>query len=178
MTFETDSRGKRFHMYVAGLKGFPDERYGMSRVLLPASNHARWARDVADVLLELEDSNTTAVVVHIFDERELETTRENLNLDGRPTADELASRKTGVSAAVDHIESADADVDCKVRGFEGEDEPADAILEAVDETDSDRLYMYSRRRSPAGKAVFGSTLQDVLLNARVPVVVTPSNVDE
>lgn len=149
----------------------------MSRVLLPASNHARWARDVADVLVEMEGPDTTAVVVHVFDERELETTRENLELDGCSTADDLASRKSGVSAAVDHIESADADVDCEVHGFEGEDEPAEAILAAAEETDADRLYMYSRRRSPAGKAVFGSTLQTVLLNVGVPVVVTPSNLD-
>jgi nucleotide-binding universal stress UspA family protein len=146
----------------------------MSRVLLPASNHSRWARDVADVLVETEEPDTTAVVAHVFDEEELASTRANLDLDGRPTADELAARKSGVSAAVDRIET--ADMDCEVRGFEHDGEPAGAIVDAVDETDADRLYMYSRRRSPAGKAVFGSTLQTVLLNAAVPVVVTPSNV--
>ena len=146
----------------------------MSRVLLPASNHSRWAESVADVVVDTEgDDDVTAVVTHVFDEDEVASTNENLDIEGRAKVDELATRKSGVTAAVDRL--ADAGIDTTVRGVEHDGEPAEAIVDAVDAEDADRLYMYSRKRSPAGKAVFGSTLQKVILEARVPVVVVPSN---
>lgn len=146
----------------------------MTRVLLPASNHSRWAESVADVIVDTEaDNDTTAVVTHVFDEAEVTSTNANLDIEGRAKVDELASRKSGVTAATERLD--DAGIDTEVRGIEHDGEPADAIVDAVEEEDADRLYMYSRKRSPAGKAVFGSTLQQVILNARVPVVVVPSN---
>lgn len=147
----------------------------MTRVLLPASNHSQWAESVADVVVDTEgdDADLTAVVAHVFDDDEVESTNENLDIEGRAKMDELASRKSGVNAATERLE--DAGIDTEVRGVEHEGEPADAIVDAIDEEDADRLYMYSRKRSPAGKAVFGSTLQQVILAARVPIVVVPSN---
>lgn len=145
----------------------------MSRVLLPASNHSRWARTVADVLAETEPDDTTAVVMHVFDDVEVESTRKNLDLEGRPSIDSLARRKSGVSAALKRLTA--EGYDCEVRGVEYDDDPADAIVDQADQEGVDRIYMFSRRRSPAGKAVFGSTLQQVILEANVPVVVTPAN---
>lgn len=146
----------------------------MSRVLLPASNHSRWAESVADVVVDTEgDEDVTAVVTHVFDEAEIASTNENLDIEGRAKVDELATRKSGVTAAVDRL--SDAGIDTEVRGVEHDGAPAEAIVDAVETEDADRLYMYSRKRSPAGKAVFGSTLQEVILEARVPVVVVPSN---
>ncbi|WP_225935471.1 universal stress protein [Halobaculum magnesiiphilum] len=146
----------------------------MTRVLLPASNHSQWAESVADVVVDTEDDDDlTAVVAHVFDDDEVESTNENLDIEGRAKVDELASRKSGVNAATQRLE--DAGIDTEVRGVEHEGEPAEAIVAAVDEEDADRLYMYSRKRSPAGKAVFGSTLQEAILKARVPIVVVPSN---
>jgi nucleotide-binding universal stress UspA family protein len=42
---------------------------------------------------------------------------------------------------------------------------SDSIVRAVDETDSDLLFVSGRRRSPTGKAVFGSTAHDLMMNA-------------
>lgn len=146
----------------------------MSRVLLPASNHSKWAESVADVVADTEDDEDLTVVVgYVFDDAEVASTNENLDIEGRADIDELASRKSGVGAAVARLD--EADIDTEVRGLEHEDDPAGAIVDAVEAEDADRLYMYSRKRSPAGKALFGSTLQEVVLEARVPVVVVPSN---
>jgi len=36
-------------------------------VLLPVKNHAQWARRVAEVVADVEDEDTEAVVLHVFD---------------------------------------------------------------------------------------------------------------
>jgi nucleotide-binding universal stress UspA family protein len=143
-------------------------------VLLPARNFANWGKTVADVVADVEDSDETAVtVLYAFDDSDRRSTAENLDIDiGETDVDALAARKSGVSAAIDRLSS--AGFVCTPRGYAYEDDPADAILRGADDESVDRIYMYSRKRSPAGKAVFGSTLQRVILNASVPVVVVPS----
>lgn len=143
-----------------------------STVLLPVNNYAPWARSVAEVVTTIEDETTEAVVLHVFSEDELVSTRANLH-DTVLSVDELASRKTGVGAAIEVL--ADNGIRVIPRGVGETDRTADGILSVVAEEHIDRIYMYSRDRSPAGKAVFGSTLQQVLFDSSVPVVVVPSN---
>lgn len=49
-------------------------------------------------------------------------------------------------------------------------DPAEEIVAEADECDPRYLVIGGRRRSPVGKAVFGSVTQDVLLEATCPVV--------
>ena len=51
-------------------------------------------------------------------------------------------------------------------------EPAAAILHLAESTDADCICVGGRRRSPAGKAIFGSVSQSVILQADRPVLVT------
>ncbi|WP_255169543.1 universal stress protein [Natrononativus amylolyticus] len=51
-------------------------------------------------------------------------------------------------------------------------DPASRIVEYADDTNARYLVVSPRRRSPAGKAVFGSVAQSVVLNAECPVVST------
>lgn len=47
---------------------------------------------------------------------------------------------------------------------------ADQIVEYAVDNDASYLVVGGRRRSPVGKALFGSVTQEVLLNAPIPVV--------
>ena len=49
--------------------------------------------------------------------------------------------------------------------------PADTILDVAEERDVDCICVGGRKRSPAGKALFGSVAQSVILTAKRPVLV-------
>ncbi|MDR5671813.1 Nucleotide-binding protein, UspA family [Halalkaliarchaeum sp. AArc-CO] len=51
--------------------------------------------------------------------------------------------------------------------------PAADVLQFAEEVDADELVIGVRERSPAGKALFGSVAQKLLLNTDRPVVVVP-----
>lgn len=49
-------------------------------------------------------------------------------------------------------------------------DPADQVVEYADEQDARYIVVTGRKRSPAGKVIFGSVAQSILLNAESPVV--------
>lgn len=51
-------------------------------------------------------------------------------------------------------------------------DPADSILNYIDEEDIDLVVIGARKRSPAGKLLFGSVTQSIILHTEIPVVVT------
>lgn len=57
-----------------------------------------------------------------------------------------------------------------VEGAGGVGNPADEILRETEAIEPRFLVIGGRRRSPVGKAMFGSTTQRILLNADCPVV--------
>lgn len=50
-------------------------------------------------------------------------------------------------------------------------DPAGEIVDVADRVDADQIVMANRKRSPAGKALFGSVTQSVLLDTNRPVTV-------
>jgi nucleotide-binding universal stress UspA family protein len=56
---------------------------------------------------------------------------------------------------------ADLDVEYEVTGIVGD--PAESVLAVAESRDVDHVFLSGRRRSPAGKALFGDVTQDVLL---------------
>lgn len=61
----------------------------------------------------------------------------------------------------------EAEADFEIRGVVGD--AGETISELAAEVDADRVIVGGRRRSPTGKAVFGSTAQQILLSAPCPV---------
>ena len=65
----------------------------------------------------------------------------------------------------------DAGVNCV--HYEASGDPGEELIAAADDIDADLICVSGRRRSPAGKAVFGSTTQALVLNADRPVLTVP-----
>lgn len=140
-------------------------------VLVPVKNHPPWSRAVAEAVTDVEDDGTEAVVLHVFDDAEEASTRANLDDPGELSLDDLSARKNGVAAAVDVL--TDGGLDAAPAGARVEDSLSCTILDVGEEVEADRVYLYGRRRNPTGKAVFGSVVQTVILEASVPVTIVP-----
>ncbi|WP_251344047.1 universal stress protein [Haloplanus halophilus] len=54
---------------------------------------------------------------------------------------------------------------------ESSGDPAEQILDAATDGDANLIVVAGRKRSPTGKALFGSVTQSVILNADRPVMV-------
>ncbi|MFB9804536.1 universal stress protein [Haladaptatus pallidirubidus] len=78
-----------------------------------------------------------------------------------------ALQVAGVRRAQETLE--DAGVETAV--VEASGNPADVILDVAVERNVDCVCVGGRRRSPAGKALFGSVAQSVILTADRPVLV-------
>jgi nucleotide-binding universal stress UspA family protein len=107
------------------------------------------------------------VLAHIFTDEEFDDVISQLDYDptGEIDPDEVAARHAIVRELTEAFD--EADIEYSVRGQV--DEHGQTIVELANEVDSDRVIVGGRKRSPAGKAVFGSTAQEVMLNAPCPV---------
>ena len=157
-------------------------------LLAVGPNDEERTEELAEAALELAGpTGATVVVGHVFEEGEFRAGRSVLadsadavitsvagSLEPRTrtdreadlSADQVAERIITVRDIRDRLE--EAGVDHEVRGFVGEGH-GEAIVDLAEEVGADRIIVGGRRRSPTGKAVFGSTAQEVLLNAPCPV---------
>ncbi|KAB1194053.1 universal stress protein [Haloferax sp. MBLA0076] len=132
----------------------------MYRLLIPIDDDEdralRQARFVTDQPYDLSEAE--AVLTHVMHGREKDA----------PKSMQHPGRVASVKRAREYLE----DHGVEVTTVEASAPPEDGIIELVDEVDADHVVMGGRKRSPAGKAVFGSVTQTVILKSDVPVTVT------
>ena len=129
-----------------------------------ADRLAATAADIAD------PSNTRIVLAHVFDDEEYETARNRLNFadDSEVTPSVIAERTATVRDLGDTLANAGIDVTASGRLTNGASR-GQRLSEFADEVDADMVVLGGRDRSPAGKALFGSTAQEVMLESPCPV---------
>ncbi|WP_135826808.1 universal stress protein [Halorussus ruber] len=129
---------------------------------------AQRTEELASAVSEVAGPTGAKVVMaHVFTDEEFDGVVSNLDYDpsGDIDPDEVAQRHATVRQLTDEFDA--AGVEYSVRGRVGDH--GETIVELAKEVNADRVVVGGRKRSPAGKAVFGSTAQEVMLNAPCPV---------
>jgi len=125
----------------------------MKDVLLGIDQSVERAVAQAETVLDLFDKDDThAYLLHDFVD----------NPEGASVV-----QVDAVKRAAEIFEGAGVSVDLR----EGSGEPAESIIQHADELDADAICIAGRKRSPAGKMLFGSVSQSVILNTERPVLI-------
>lgn len=115
-------------------------------------------------------ADATVALAHVYSSEEYQNYRSQLEFDpdSEVTPDDVAKRYTPIRDLGDVM--SDNGVEFSWHGrLAGGDSPGERLVDLAEELDADLVLVGGRSRSPAGKAVFGSTAQEVLLEAPCPV---------
>ncbi|PSQ40654.1 universal stress protein [Halobacteriales archaeon QS_9_68_42] len=126
----------------------------MTDVLLAVDDDETRARVQATDVADLDWEVLEATVLHVFTD----------NVEGASIGQFSPAREAG-----DVLENAGI----KVTMAETSGDPGEQVVGYAEEVGADLVSVAGRERSPAGKAVFGSVSQSVMLNAEVPVLYCP-----
>lgn len=130
-------------------------------------------RDHLEKLLEtvtavVDPDQTTVYLLHVFPRGEHDELMEQLGAD--PTTgilgpDELAARYHDIKSPASCL--SELDINYEIRGTIGD--PEKEVVRVSEDINADLLFIGGEGRSPTGKAVFGDSAQQILLNAPCPV---------
>lgn len=133
------------------------------------SAHAKRIADEANTLANAFDEPLH--LVHVLSRSEfVEMEETNVNETGDAlNLDQV--REIAASIAGEAI--VDTDISAETMGLVGD--AADEVVRYADEVDARYIVVGGRKRSPVGKAIFGSVTQSVLLNGQQPVLAIRSD---
>ena len=130
----------------------------MYRVLMPVDSSETRALAQASYVADLPNAaeEVEAILLYVF-------TGKDAGSESRDV-----TRIGSIRRAREHLE--EHGVTVRIR--EDSVDAVDAILNQADEQDVNSLVLGGRKRSPAGKALFGSVTQRVMLEGNRPVLVS------
>ncbi|SFR60604.1 Nucleotide-binding universal stress protein, UspA family [Halogeometricum rufum] len=153
----------------------------MKRALVVVTPGNRGRRLLREAGAYAEGTDTELVLLTVVPEEEFEEKRRAVAEIGSSDAvytleqAEESAEREATTVADDAL--AGLDVSYHAVGTIGRE--ADAILDVADSEDAEHVFLGSRRRSPAGKALFGDVAQTVLLEFDGPVtLLMGEDVDE
>lgn len=150
----------------------------MKKLLLPLGSADT---NRTDALVEAassvaEPGETVIGLLHVYDRENYAGLRRQMNIapDSEVTPATVARRRTDVRVIREALEARGFDV--VVLGALGD--RADGIVREAGDWDADLVVVGGRKRSPTGKAVFGSVAQKVMMNAPCPVTFVRNEISE
>lgn len=143
----------------------------MYRILVAVDEDEERAAAQVDTLLSLpgDPDELSATVLHVYEGIETQPDEAGPQLLEEITESLPDVRDPPASVELVEDRLAGAGVATNRREMAGS--PADAIVGVAAELDADAVLLGVRKRSPVGKAVFGSVSQRVILEADRPVII-------
>lgn len=139
----------------------------MYHVLLPADANTERALAAADAVTALPHAADAVRVTILNVQEEVEI----LDTEGGRVSSAEWYDETDFPESVEEARGRLADAGISVETRREHAAPAEAIVETARELDAELIVMAGRKRTPAGKVLFGSVTQSVLLDSPVPVAI-------
>jgi nucleotide-binding universal stress UspA family protein len=167
---EDRNRGSSDHRHLISTRVNGTTAMSLDTILLAvgpsdADRYERLGEEAIDVG---KPAGARVVLAHVFTEDEYDTVLDRLEID--PSAEEAtpggAARRHTTTRELGKMLD-DAGMEYEFRGGVGEH--GEEIVRIATDVDADLVIVGGRKRSPTGKAVFGSTAQHVMLEAPCPV---------
>lgn len=136
-------------------------------MILTAVDRSERAADIVGEAAALAEAFDDEIhVVHVLGRSEF-VELERTSVDETGTGRSIESVKM-VAREIAQEAVDDADIEATAVGLMGD--PKEAIVQYAADNDARYVVVGTRKRSPAGKALFGSVAQSVLLNSACPVL--------
>lgn len=138
----------------------------MYRMLIPVDSDEDRAKKIAETVIAFPGSNEEieATILNVYGE--FDVTDEG----GRIRSTDFYN-ETDFPNSVNIVESQLTAANLNTTKRRSHGDPAKQILSVAEEINADHILMGGRKRSPAGKVLFGSVTQSVILSAECPVTV-------
>ncbi|WP_332900125.1 MULTISPECIES: universal stress protein [unclassified Haladaptatus] len=139
----------------------------IERILIAVGEERMNIEELTERAVEIAAAfNAHVTLLRVYSESEFKHLLSDFKYDSADPSD-MAKRNTVVSQAARIV--SDAGLERTVVGLVGN--PAHEVVDYVDTHDIDHVFIGGRKRSPTGKALLGSTSQDIILGLSVPCTV-------